>query len=276
MPTILLINDDGIRSIGLIALKRCLEGLGKIVVVAPRDERSGIGKALTISECVKIVETRLSDGSKAYAITGTPADALLLAVNKILKRPPDLLVAGINLGPNLGIDDLLNSGTLGAALEAAIHGVPAIAVSYCTQEIIERRAGKAGVTLEDLELTATLAQKTVEYVLKEGMPPDVDIISLNVPEKADPKRLEITSLSYKGYGDIHTEWRYLPKASTNRESRYKITNWALSNYPDDQPGTDLYAIREKTYISITPIKISLPHNKRGLKALRNFLIHTDE
>ena len=72
------------------------------MVVAPRDERSGIGKALTTFKCVKIVETRLSDGSKAYAITGTPADALLLAVNKILKRPPDLLVAGINLGPSLG------------------------------------------------------------------------------------------------------------------------------------------------------------------------------
>ncbi|MFQ6077444.1 MAG: 5'/3'-nucleotidase SurE [Candidatus Bathyarchaeia archaeon] len=262
MPTILLINDDGIRSVGLIALKRCLEGLGEIVVVAPGDERSGIGKALTTFECVKIVETRLSDGSKAYATTGTPADALLLAINKILKRPPDLLVAGINLGPNLGIDDLLNSGTLGAALEAAIHGVPAIAVSYCTQEIIERRAGKAGVTLEDLELTATLAQKTVEYVLREGMPSDVDIISLNVPEKADPKRVVITTLSYKGYGDIHTK----------QGEGYRIRDWTLSSYPEGEPGTDVHAITKEKCISITPIKVRLPHNKQELESLSRVLL----
>jgi len=262
MSTILLINDDGIRSIGLIALKRCLERLGKIVVVAPRDERSGIGKALTTSDCVKILETRLSDGSKAYAITGTPADALLLAINKILKRPPDLLVAGINLGPNLGIDDLLNSGTLGAALEAAIHGVPAVAVSYCMQKITKQQTGKAGVTLKDLELTATLVQKTVEYVLKEGMPPDVDIISLNVPGKADSKRVEITSLSYRGYGDIHTEQR----------AGYRIGDWTLSIYPEDEPGTDVHAIKKEKRISITPIKVRLPHNKKELENLSRVLL----
>lgn len=262
MPTILLINDDGIQSIGLIALKRCLERLGEIVVVAPRDERSGIGKALTTFDCVKIVETRLSDGSKAYAITGTPADALLLAVNKLLKRPPDLVVAGINLGPNLGIDDLLNSGTLGAALEAAIHGVPAIAVSYCMQEIVKQQAGKTRVTLKDLELTAHLTQKTVEYVLKEGMPPDVGIISLNVPEKADPKRLEVTCLSYKGYGDIHTKER----------GGYRIRDWALSLYHDTEPGTDIHAVTKEKRISITPIKVWLPHHKKELESLSKFLL----
>jgi len=262
MPTILLINDDGIQSIGLIALKRSLERLGEIVVVAPRDERSGVGKSLTTFECVKIAKTRLGDGTKAYAITGTPADAFLLAANKILKRTPDVLVAGINLGPNLGIDDLLNSGTLGAALEAAIHGVPAIAVSYCMHEIIKQQAGKAGVTLEDLELTATLVQKTVEYVLKDGMPPDVDIISLNVPEKADSKRVEITSLSYRGYGDIHIK----------RGGGYRIGDWTLSIYPEDEPGTDVHAIKREKCICITPIKVRLPHNKKELENLSRVLL----
>ena len=149
MPTILVINDDGIKSIGLNTLKNRLEKLGNVIVVAPKDERSGIGKALT-TDHIKIMETKLRDGSKAYATTWTPADAFLLAVSKILKRQPDLLVAGINLGPNLGIDDFLNSGTLGAALEAAIHRVPAIAVSYCIPKITEKMTEKEEVTVKDL------------------------------------------------------------------------------------------------------------------------------
>ncbi len=261
MPTILLTNDDGIQSIGLIALKKRLKKLGNVLVVAPKEERSGVGKALTTGQ-IRITEIELVDGSKAYAITGTPADAFLLATNKIMEHPPDLLLAGINLGPNLGIDDLLNSGTLGVALEAAIHRVPAIAVSYCIEKISERKVEKTKVTIEELELPATLAEKAAKYVLRNGMPRDVDIISINVPEKVESNEIEVTSLSYKGYGDIHT----------NQEDGYKITSWTLSDYPDDQAGTDLYAVREKKCISITPIKISLPHNKRGLESLCRFLI----
>jgi 5'-nucleotidase len=260
MPTILLTNDDGIQSTGLLTLKKRLENLGDVIVVAPEHERSGIGKALT-TEHINIVETRLEDGSRAYAITGTPGDAFLLAVNKIMMRVPDLVVAGINLGPNLAIDDLLNSGTIGAALEAAIHHVPAIAVSYCIPEITDQQADKAGVTENELGQTAAIAEKVAKYVLEKGMPPDVDIISMNVPEKADPKSIEITSLSYKGYGDIHSE----------QDKGYKILHWALEDYPDDAPGTDLYAIKKKKCVSITPIGLRLIHNKKALEDLSNAL-----
>ena len=260
LTTILIINDDGIHSIGLLALKRHLEKLGEVIIVAPRDERSGIGKALTASGYVKITETRLGDGSKAYAITGTPADAYFLAVNKIIQGLPDLLVAGINLGPNLGIDDLLNSGTLGAALEAAIHGVPAIAVSYCIRAMNEARE-KAGITLEELKPTASIAQRASRYVLEKGMPLGVGIISINVPEKADTKRVEVTRLSYKGYEDIYTEQR----------TGYKIMGWSLGVYPDDEPGTDVYAIKEKGCVSVTPITPTLPYNKKDLEDLSKIL-----
>jgi len=260
MPTILLTNDDGIQSVGLLALKKRLEKLGNVIVVAPEHERSGIGKALTTGR-IEIVETRLRDDSKAYATTGTPGDAFLLATSKILKRMPDLLVAGINLGPNLAVDDLLNSGTLGAALEAAIHHVPAIAVSYCLAEITEQQAEKDKVTEKQLELAAIIAQKAAKYVLQKGMPSEVDIVSINVPERVDSKSVEITSLSYKGYGDIYSE----------QNGGYKIMNWALKNYPDDAPGTDLYAIKKKKAISITPIKLKLFHNKKGLEELSKAL-----
>jgi 5'-nucleotidase len=256
MKTILLINDDGIESPGLITMKKKLEKLGEVFVIAPREERSGIGKAITSSGYVQITETRLKDGSKAYATDGTPADAFLLAVNKILKHPPDLLVAGVNLGPNLGIDDLLNSGTLGAALEAAIHGVPAIAVSYCKQEFIDQHADKASITKGQLEFTVEFAQKIVKYVLENGMPPDVDIISINVPEDADRERLRITSLSYVGYKDIFTE----------EKEGYRIASWKLADYEDANPETDIHAVKQG-YISITPIKIRLLHNREALESM---------
>jgi len=261
LKTILLINDDGIHSIGLLVLKKKIEKLGKVIVAAPSDEKSGIGKALSTNS-IKVTETLLSDGTKAYAVTGTPADAYLLAVNKIMKKPPDLLVAGINLGPNLGVDDLLNSGTLGAALEAAIHHVPTVAVSYCLREITEQMREKADVSPEELEVAVTFAEKTAKYVLKYGMPKNVDIISINVPEKATSRNAEVTTLSYKGYGDIHKK----------QGDAYKIKGWIMSSYPDDKNGTDLNAVKTKGHISITPIKINFYHDTESLEKLRKFLV----
>ena len=98
MPKILVINDDGINSPGILTLKRELERLGELFIVAPENEKSGIGKAVS-SSLVKVKRVTLADGSEAYAISGTPADAYMLATYKILGENPDLLVAGINLGP---------------------------------------------------------------------------------------------------------------------------------------------------------------------------------
>jgi len=261
MKTILLINDDGIQSSGLLTLKQKIDKLGKVVVIAPREEVSGIGKAITSAKHVKIEETKLSDGSKAYATDGTPADSYLLGVNKILKHSPDLLVAGINLGPNLGIDDFLNSGTLGAAMEAAIHGVPAIAVSYCKQTINDQKIDKAKITVQKLELTADLAQRIVKFVLEKGMPQGVEILSVNVPEKADCRQVKVTSLSYVGYGDIYVK----------EEKGYRIAQWKLADYRDPDSETDVHVVKEERCISITPIKIRLQHKKNALRNLFRYI-----
>jgi len=259
LPTILVINDDGINSIGLRALTKQLAKLGEVIVVAPGSEKSGIGKALSIGH-VQIKETSFDDGTKSYATSGTPADSFLIAVNKILKRMPDLVVTGINLGPNMGIDDFFTSGTLGAAMEAAIHHVPAIAVSYCMPIITERMPEKEKIKVEDLELAANLAYKTAKHVLERGMSRDMDLISINVPEKAVGSRGKLTSLSYDGYGDIHTE----------RGEGYKIISWALSHYPNGERGTDIHAIKNG-YISITPIKLEFPHKIGAMKDLLDSL-----
>jgi len=261
LPTILVINDDGIDSIGLSTLAKQLEKLGKVIVVTPEAERSGIGKAISIGQ-VNITETSFGDGTRAYATTGTPADSFLIAVNKILKCMPDLLVSGINIGPNLGIDDLLTSGTVGAAFEAAIHNVPAIAVSYCLSEITEKMPEKAKVSVKDLELAATFAYKAARHVLERGMPPEVEIISINVPEKADCRKVKLTSLCYDGYGDIHTATK----------DGYIIKSWTLRHYPDGDPGTDLHAIKTDKCISVTPIKVEFLHNTQAMKDLMESLL----
>ena len=102
LPTILLINDDGIKSIGLSLLAKKLKQIGDVIIVTPINESSGVGKAIRIGK-VKIKKYDFGDSIVAYSTTGTPADSFLLAVNKILKSIPDLVVSGINIGPNLGI-----------------------------------------------------------------------------------------------------------------------------------------------------------------------------
>lgn len=257
MKTILLINDDGIHSRGLIAIKKRLDTLGRVVVVAPKNEVSGVGKAITSTRPVRVEEVMLSDGSEAYAIDGTPADAYLLAVHKILKRSPDLLVAGINLGPNLGVDDFLNSGTIGAALEAAIHGVPAVAVSYCKRKIDDQEADKSKITAQELELTAEVGLKIAAHVLNEGMPPNVHILSVNVPENADCNKLKATSLSYVGYGDLFTK----------EERGYRIAHWRLADYVDPGPETDVHVVKNEGCISVTPVGVRLGHDTRATEKM---------
>jgi 5'-nucleotidase len=256
LPTILVINDDGINSIGLLAVVKKIVKLGEVIIVTPGDEKSGIGKAISTNK-VNIIETGFCDGVRAYAITGTPADSFLIALNKILKRNPDLLVSGINIGPNLGIDDLLTSGTVGAAFEAAIHKVPAIAISYCLAQIDSKTPKNSKVTNKDLELAASLAYKAAKHILEKGMPPEVQIVSINVPEKADAKRVKLTSLCYDGYGDIHV----------TEKDGYMIKSWTLRHYPQGEPGTDLHAIKTDKCISVTPIKIEFLHNTETMKEL---------
>jgi 5'-nucleotidase len=255
-----VINDDGINSIGLITLAKQLKKLGKVVVVTPRKESSGVGKSICIGH-VNVVENILWDGIKVYTTTGTPADSFLLAVNKILKSMPDLVVSGINIGPNLGIDDLLTSGTVGASFEAAIHNVPSIAISYCLSEITDDITDKLSISVKDLELAAELGYKTAKYVLEQGMPPDVDIISMNIPENANCKDIKLTRLCYDGYGDIHSKVK----------DGYRIKSWALRHYPEGDPGTDLHVIKNDQCISVTPIKLKFQHNTEAMQGVIEFL-----
>ncbi|RLF04802.1 MAG: 5'/3'-nucleotidase SurE [Thermoprotei archaeon] len=245
-PLALLVNDDGVHSIGIHSLKEEIQKDFECIVIGPKRERSGIGKALTVGDIIRIEKVVLKCG-EAYSIDGTPADAILIALHKILSRKPDIVIAGINLGPNLGVDDILNSGTLGAAMEAAIHGIPSLAISYCVSRDFDDNINE--MLLEDagLKLAAKIARSLANIIVRRGMPEEVDILSVNVPDyRRGIKGVKITRPSKKGYPDIHIK----------SPEGYRIAKWDITLYPKDSPDTDVEAVRSG-YISISPISLSL-------------------
>ncbi len=132
-PLILVTNDDGIYSNGIYYLQEALSEVGETIVVAPDTEKSGVGHGITISDPIRINNFGNKDGFCGYAVSGTPADCIKIAFNVILKRKPDIVVSGINRGANIGLS-VLYSGTVSAAAESVIQGVPAIAISSHSED----------------------------------------------------------------------------------------------------------------------------------------------
>src|ERR1700716_2758576 len=153
MPHILLTNDDGIHAAGLKALAAGLKGLGTSSSVAPSREQSGAAQSLTLRQPIVCHPV----GEREWAVDGTPADCVIVALHKLLPDKPDLVISGINFGANLG-ENVYYSGTVGAAREAALHHIPALAMSLCSK--------KAGV---DFGAAARVARATAERMLKEGL-----------------------------------------------------------------------------------------------------------
>src|SRR5438874_357339 len=167
---ILITNDDGIHAEGLLALKRALSEMAEVVVVAPDRPRSACGHSITLHKPLRVTEVRLPDGSPAYSTTGTPSDCVSLAVLDILRdRPPDVVVSGINSGPNLGWD-LTYSGTVSAAMEGAILGIPSIAISV---------TGTRGP--HNYDTAARFAVHLAESVREHGLE-KWTLLNVNVPE----------------------------------------------------------------------------------------------
>src|SRR6202011_2526585 len=165
MPHILLTNDDGIHAAGLKALAAGLEGFATLSIVAPHREQSGTAQSLTLRQPIICNHV----GERQWAVEGTPADAVSVALHRLLPEPPDLVISGINFGGNLG-ENAYYSGTVGAAREAALHHIPAFAISLCSKD--------AGLKFA---AAARVAKSTAELILKEGLPDQV-LLNVNVPE----------------------------------------------------------------------------------------------
>jgi 5'-nucleotidase len=258
MLNVLLTNDDGIEADGLQAMRRALLGLDgvRLAVIAPDGNRSAMARSITTRRPLWVEEVPFADETMGYATDGTPVDCVRLASLGIVEDfEADLVVAGINHGANLG-DDITYSGTVAAALEGVVLGLPAIAVSQQSgaRSLDYRFDGGFG-----FEVAAAFVARLVEQI--EDVPlPARTLLNVNVPA-GQPDGVEVTSLGKRIYKD---------ELKLEREEEHRRRYWIYGSDPGfhDEPGTDLAAVAAGR-IAVTPIHFDLT-DRPSLDALRRF------
>ena len=245
MLHILLTNDDGVGSPGLTAMAAALAPLGRVSVIAPDRNRSGIGRGITIHSPLHVEEAGLTDGRPALATDGTPVDCVRFATLGLFGEPPDVIVSGINLGLNLG-DDVTYSGTVAAALEGTLLGIPSIAASAAPTA--------AGASRErdvyDFRAVAEFVARLLPIVVADDFPNHV-VLNVNGPGRPSEEVTEarVTRLGRRIYDD-----ELVLESEEGGRRRYAIYGANPSWHPD--PGTDLDAIAEGA-VSVTPMHFDL-------------------
>ncbi|MCA0458060.1 MAG: 5'/3'-nucleotidase SurE [Chloroflexi bacterium] len=234
MTYILVTNDDGVQAPGILALAQAMRTLGDVEVIAPATNQSSSGHKKTLFTDIPISTATLADGSSATAVSGSPADCVAVAALGVLKWPPKIVVSGINRGGNMG-QDITYSGTVTAALEGAIFGVPALAVS------LDKRDAN---TVEDYALAAQLAVTVARQVMERGLPP-MTILNLNVPAGTTTKGLRLTRQGARLYHDVLERTGDVLRIGGPEPSGLF-----------EQAGTDLWAVH-RGYASLTPIHLDM-------------------
>ncbi|HSA59874.1 MAG TPA: 5'/3'-nucleotidase SurE [bacterium] len=236
-PLILVSNDDGFRADGILALTESLQRVGRVVVVAPDDEQSASSHSLTLHRPLRVHR----QGEGVFSVNGTPTDCITLAVHTILGRRPDLIVSGINRGANL-CDDVHYSGTVSAAVEGALMGIPSIAVSLVAYG-------------EDFPYYATasgFAARLSRRVMKERLPLGF-VLNVNVPNLPESKVRghEFTRLGKRDFGDVIVE---------KIDPRGRKYYWIAGNERRfrNVPGSDGNALKARK-VAITPLQVDLTH-----------------
>ena len=250
---ILLSNDDGYQAPGIKVLARTLKRFAQVVTVAPQWEQSGTSHSLTLYRPLRTKKI----SSDVHSVSGTPTDAIMVGVYCILKKKPDLIISGINHGPNMG-DDITYSGTVAAAMEGTILDIPSIAVSLAisnhSDPIEAARFQKAA------RFTARLAKA----VIKNGIPKGT-LLNVNVPDNdgVHVRQHMITRLGKREYHDVITE-----KIDPRGEPYF----WIAGHYiiTDKGPETDYGAI-QKNLISVTPLDVDMT-NRRIIDTLKDWKI----
>ena len=248
MATILVTNDDGVRSEGIHVLASALERLGEVTIVAPHIEASAIGHALTLRrplrmDCLK---------ERVYEVDGTPTDCVNIAITQLYHAMPDLVVSGINKGYNLG-DDVTYSGTVAGAMEGALLGVPSIAVS------IERSTGPY-----DFGPAAAAAASIAEAVLHHGLPSRV-FLNINVPP-GTPKGVQVTVQAKRNHVTVVAE-----RIDPRNQHYYWIEEGENNWEPHDR--SDYQAVRDG-FVSVTPLQPDLTAHDAlaAVEALKEFSV----
>jgi 5'-nucleotidase len=234
---VLLTNDDGINAPGLLALKKAMERIGEVAVVAPDHNWSAAGHAKTMHKPLRVNEVTLQDGSRAYATTGAPSDCVALAVLSLLDRKPDLVVSGINRGWNLGCD-MTYSGTVTAAMEGVIFGIRSIAVSIDMREELDFSYAA--------RVAADLAARLVD-----GDLPEATLLNINVPAlpESQIRGIYVTRLGRRIYRDLVVK----------RQDPFGRNYYWIGGEPPEgvmEEGTDVWAVANG-YVSVTPIHLDM-------------------
>lgn len=240
-PFFLITNDDGIHSPGLEALAQALSTLANCVVIAPDRDNSAVSHSLTMNCPLRV--TRINEGF--YTLDGTPTDCVAIGLNKIVKQKPDLLVSGINPGPNLG-DDISYSGTVSAAVEGTMYSIPSLAVSL------------AGDAPYDFTNPAKIAAKLAKQILKQGLPKDT-LLNVNVPSGSSVSRMKVIRQGRR-------LWDNAIQETLDPWGRKHYWIGGGTPYPDSRKDTDVYAI-QNGFISVTPIHLDLT-NHPGIDHLK--------
>lgn len=239
---ILLANDDGVFAPGLRALRHELAKLGDVTVVAPMQEQSGVGHSISILEPLIVKQVDDADGSPlGWAVEGSPADCVKLAVYELLPEPPDLIVSGINAGANAGIN-VLYSGTVAAAIEGSFFGITSIAVSLELAEHFDfPRAARMGVGV-------------IEQIMA-NRPAQGSLFNVNLPShvRGEPKGIKVVPMGMGRYGEGFEQ---------RKDPRGRTYFWMTYNPPYnlEGPETDVTALTEN-YITVTPLKFDLTRHE---------------
>jgi 5'-nucleotidase len=256
---VLLTNDDGIQASGLHALRRALLEIPavELAVIAPDSNRSATARSITTRRPLWVEEVEFGDGTSGFATDGTPVDCVRFATLGLIEFQPELIVSGINHGANLG-DDITYSGTVAAALEGIVLGIPAIAVS--------QQAERAGLSYHhegrfDFEAVAAFAARIVDE-LDDFPLPEETLLNINAPAVEELRGAKVTSLGKRRYNDQLE----LEEEEASGRKRYRI--YGMEPGYEPQEGTDLTAVHEG-YISVTPIHFDLT-DVSGMETLSAF------
>jgi 5'-nucleotidase len=238
-PLILISNDDGITAPGIRVLVECMKTLGQVVVVAPDSPQSGMGHAITINESLRLEKSDyFGDEVLAYQCSGTPADCVKLALDKVLDRRPDLLVSGINHGSNSSVN-VIYSGTMSAAMEGAIDGLQAIGFSLCDYNVDA-----------DFSVAAEVVTKVASKVLEKKLPTDC-LLNVNIPKvsKADLKGIKVCR---------QAKAKWVEEFDERIDPYGRKYFWLTGKFVDMDNGedTDEWALKNG-YASVVPVQFDL-------------------
>lgn len=240
---ILLTNDDGITAPGLVALYHQLARLGEVHVVAPESVQSATGHGITITTPLLTQKVTVEGSFTGTAVDGRPADCVKLAVAQILPRQPDLVVSGMNSGANTGIN-VIYSGTVAAAIEAAFLGLPSIAVSLYLRADVST----------DYKKSAKIGGDVVAQIWEAGIKPG-QVVSVNVPalrETEQPTGVRVVRQCTRPWADTYEK-------RTDPRGREYFWNSSIFTLGETEEDTDVAALRDG-YVTVTPLQFDLTHH----------------